>query len=81
MNLMEDRPIEILLRAVYDAEFPKPKDFIIVIEHRGAPEDKKEIDGSRVTKVQKDGFYYMNKFGEETFIPAHRMLEIKRKQI
>ena len=73
------RPIEILQRAEHDPEFKKWKDFIIVILHRGAPDDRKEIDGERIKKTQKDGFWYINRFNEETFIPAHRILKIIEK--
>jgi uncharacterized protein (UPF0248 family) len=76
---VENIPIETLLRAEHDPEFKKLKDFIIVIKHRGAPEDKKEIDGEMVTHVQKDGFWYVNRFEEKTFIPAHRILELREK--
>jgi uncharacterized protein (UPF0248 family) len=47
----------------------------IVIRHRGAPEDRKEIPGSRITQVKKSYFYY--KDGDrENFIPLHRVLLI-----
>jgi len=71
--------IDTLLRAVYDEKFAKLKDFIVVILHRGAKDDRKEIDGERITKVQKDGFYYLNRHDETIFIPAHRILELKQK--
>ncbi len=73
------RPIEILQRAVWDPNFKKLKNFIIVIKHRGAPGDKREILGERINKIQKDGFWYVNEFDEEIFIPAHRIIEIKEK--
>jgi uncharacterized protein (UPF0248 family) len=76
---MDTRAIEMLLRAVYDEKFAKLKDFIVVIRHRGAENDRKEIDGERITKVQKAKFFYLNKHGIEISIPAHRILELKRK--
>lgn len=76
---MEANAIEVLLRAVYDAGFAKLKDFIVVILHRGAENDRKEIDGERITKVQKDKFFYLNRHGIEISIPAHRILELRRK--
>ncbi|MDD5181993.1 MAG: RNA repair domain-containing protein [Candidatus Nanoarchaeia archaeon] len=76
---MDTWAIDTLLRAVYDENFAKLKDFIVVIRHRGAENDRKEIDGERITKVQKDGFFYLNRHEEKIFIPAHRILELKRK--
>lgn len=76
---MEEHAIDILLRAVYDAKFTKLKDMIVVILHRGAVNDRKEIDGERITKVQKDGFFYLNRYDETIFIPAHRIRELKQK--
>ena len=76
---MEEKAIDILLRAVYDENFAKLKDFIVVILHRGAKDDRKEIDGEWITKVQKGGFFYLNLHENKIFIPAHRILELKRK--
>lgn len=47
----------------------------IVIRHRGAESDEKTVSGSDVTEVKKSYFLYRN--GKETFIPMHRILEIK----
>ena len=70
---MEKSPIDVLLRARYDKEYSSLRDFIVVILHRGAKNDEKRIDGARIISVQKDGFWYLNKFNEEIFIPAHRI--------
>ena len=64
--------IETLLRAKHDPKFKKLSEFIVVIKHRGAPDDKKEINGSDITEVKKNGFYV-----EDTFIPSHRIIELK----
>ena len=48
----------------------------ILILHRGAPENKKTIEGRRVTEVKRSYFLY-EEGGKETFIPNHRVLEIK----
>jgi uncharacterized protein (UPF0248 family) len=69
-----------LIRAAHDPEFKRLSDFIVVILHRGAPGDRREIDGVRIKTVQKDGFWYINEFNEEVFIPGHRILELKEKQ-
>jgi uncharacterized protein (UPF0248 family) len=73
------RPIEILIRAEHDSSFKKLSDFIVVILHRGAPNDEREIDGERIKTVQKDGFWYTNEHNEEIFIPSHRIIKLKEK--
>jgi uncharacterized protein (UPF0248 family) len=49
---------------------------IIVFIHRGAENDRKTIYGSMLTDIKKSHFYYMDK-GRETYIPNHRVLEIR----
>jgi|YelNatPaOPRAMG01_1025707.scaffolds.fasta_scaffold147824_2 uncharacterized protein (UPF0248 family) len=50
----------------------------VVILHRGAENNKKAISGSSITEIKKSHFYYKN--GKiETFIPMHRVLEIRLK--
>ena len=51
----------------------------IVILHRGAPGERKVVAGGNVTQVKKRNFQYLNERGEETFIPYHRVLEIRIK--
>ena len=54
------------------------EDCEIVILHRGAPDDKKVIPGKSVTEVKKSYFYYRDSKSErETYIPLHRVLEIR----
>ncbi len=48
----------------------------IVILHRGAPQEMKVIAGSKVTQVKKSHFYY-KEGNRESFIPLHRILEIR----
>lgn len=55
----------------------KLRDCEIIILHRGAPEDKKIIQGEKVTEVKKSYFLYKNE--REVFIPLHRVLEIRLK--
>lgn len=76
---MEKHPIQTLLRARYDPKYLKLSDLIVIIRHRGAPNDRKEIDGERIVSVKKDGFWYENEFGKKIFIPAHRIIEIRFK--
>lgn len=47
----------------------------ITILHRGAPGDRKTIQGKNVTEVKRSYFLYKNR--EETTIPLHRVLGIK----
>lgn len=50
----------------------------IVILHRGAPEDRKIIPGKNVTEIKKSYFHYKEDgSGRETYIPLHRILEIR----
>lgn len=49
----------------------------IIIRHRGAPNDRKVVSGAAIKEVKKSYFTYSN--GRETFIPNHRILEIRRK--
>ena len=48
----------------------------IIILHRGAPGDRKVVEGSSVVEVKKSYFTYQ-KNGRESTIPLHRVLEIK----
>jgi len=48
----------------------------IIILHRGAPEDRKTIQGSQVTDLDRHYFYYTEK-GRETTIPLHRIRELR----
>ncbi|MEM2954921.1 MAG: RNA repair domain-containing protein [Candidatus Nanoarchaeia archaeon] len=48
----------------------------IIIIHRGAEKNQKIIYGSEITEIKRSHFYY--KDGEkETYIPNHRVLEIR----
>jgi uncharacterized protein (UPF0248 family) len=51
----------------------------IVITHRGAPGDLKTIPGDSVTEVKKSYLMFTNERGEDTFIPLHRVMEIRRE--
>ena len=55
----------------------KLKDCEITILHRGAEGDRKVIKGGKVSLLKKHHFCYRN--GEETFIPLHRVLEVRMK--
>jgi uncharacterized protein (UPF0248 family) len=51
----------------------------VVILHRGAPQDRKTIPGSRIVSVRKSCFVYKDGGGRETTIPLHRVLEVRLK--
>lgn len=49
----------------------------VVILHRGAPGDRKNIMGDQITEIKRDHFCYLDfDNSEETYIPMHRVLEI-----
>lgn len=77
---MEKKPIHKLIRLFYDG---KLSDFVVLIRHRIEGEEKmKEINGSSIICVRRNGFYYREnkvKKGEELiFIPSHRIVEVRR---
>jgi uncharacterized protein (UPF0248 family) len=71
-------PIEILLRAKYDRAYYSLSSLSVVIVHRGAPNDEKTIDGSKITDVGKTYFEYKSGKGI-THIPAHRIKRVIKK--
>ena len=48
----------------------------IVFVHRGGKDDRKTISGENITSVKRSHFYYKDN-DHETFIPNHRVLEIR----
>jgi uncharacterized protein (UPF0248 family) len=48
----------------------------VVILHRGAPGDRKVINGGDITELKKSCFTYSSS-GRECTIPLHRVLEIR----
>lgn len=49
----------------------------VTILHRGAPGNKKTIQGKSITEVKRSYFLY-EKNNSETFIPYRRVLEVKK---
>lgn len=47
----------------------------VIILHRGAPENRKTIEGRKITQIKKSHFYYKENY-DEKFIPLHRVMEI-----
>jgi uncharacterized protein (UPF0248 family) len=48
----------------------------VIILHRGAPGNKKVIDGAQITGLKRDHFC-CGQGGRESLIPLHRVLEIR----
>lgn len=48
----------------------------VLFVHRGAPGDRKAISGRQITEIKRSYLHYKDGRGE-TFIPLHRVVEIK----
>ncbi|NIO19456.1 MAG: DUF504 domain-containing protein [Candidatus Aenigmarchaeota archaeon] len=48
----------------------------VVILSRGSPNDRKTISGRKIISIKRSHFYYKDN-DRETFIPNHRVLEIR----
>jgi uncharacterized protein (UPF0248 family) len=48
----------------------------VTILHRGAPDDRKTVEGTDIVEVKKSYFTYKSR-GKECAIPLHRVLEIR----
>ncbi|MFQ5887449.1 MAG: DUF504 domain-containing protein [Candidatus Hydrothermarchaeales archaeon] len=46
--------------------------------HRGAPGDRITIDGEGITRLERS-FFIIERGGEETWIPYHRIVEVKKR--
>ena len=66
---------EILNKIFWDKRL-KIEDYTITYIHRGGKNNKKTIPCKLVKKVGKSWFIY-GKNQDETFIPYHRVLEVK----
>ncbi len=66
---------EILNKIFWDKRL-NIENHVITFIHRGAKEDKKTIPCKLIVKTGKSWFLYKN-MEDETFIPYHRILEIK----
>lgn len=52
-------------------------DYELTFIHRGAPMDVKVVPCSLIAEVEPSGFTYRSEEEGETFIPFHRILEIR----
>jgi uncharacterized protein (UPF0248 family) len=72
-------PLKNILNRLRWDENEKPEDYIITYRHRGAPEDVKRIRASSIKNLGKSYFTIQEAdASEETVIPFHRILEIRR---
>ena len=53
-----------------------PKYYEVTFVHRGAAGDRKTVPCGKITHLEPSGFVYQGEEGE-TFIPYHRIREIK----
>lgn len=53
------------------------EDAEITFVSRGSPGDKRKVSGRDITQIKR-GYFYFKDNGSETYIPNHRVLEIKR---
>jgi uncharacterized protein (UPF0248 family) len=52
---------------------------VLVYVSRGSPNNEETIDLSRIITIGRDGFTFINNDGRETYIPYHRVVEIRNK--
>lgn len=50
----------------------------IIFVSRGSPGDRRKISGKEITQLKRGYFYFKDK-DSETYIPNHRVLEIRLK--
>ncbi|WP_238375162.1 DUF504 domain-containing protein [Vulcanisaeta thermophila] len=53
--------------------------YVVVYISRGSPNNEEVLDLSRVVNIGRDGFTFIGSGGRETYIPYHRVVEIRRK--
>ncbi|BDR93523.1 DUF504 domain-containing protein [Vulcanisaeta souniana] len=53
--------------------------YIVVYVSRGSPNNEEVVELSRVIMISKDGFTYISNRGRETYIPYHRVIEIRHR--
>jgi uncharacterized protein (UPF0248 family) len=63
---------------MYDKKYFKLNEIEVVIRHRSEEGDFKVIDGEKITRVEKSGFYYEEN-EKEIFIPGHRIRIVRKK--
>ena len=53
------------------------KNYELTFVHRGVPGDLRRIHCKMIAHLEPSGFIYQNEEKEETFIPYHRIREIR----
>lgn len=53
--------------------------YVLIYISRGAPGNEEVLDLSRIVSISRDGFMFVSKDGKETYIPYHRVIEIRDK--
>ncbi|WP_054857094.1 DUF504 domain-containing protein [Vulcanisaeta sp. JCM 16159] len=53
--------------------------YVVIFVSRGSPNNEEIIDLSRIISISRDGFTYISNSGRETYIPYHRVVEIRHK--
>lgn len=72
---------EIFNKILWDPREKKNiEDYEITFIHRGAYQNRKTISMTMIKEVKSSAFIYLSEMGEETYIPFHRILEIKNKK-
>mgnify|MGYP000144322031 CR=1 FL=1 len=57
----------------------KPEEYTITYVSRGSPGDRASVNCSEIIKVYHRGFEFKSKNGRVTYIPFHRIVEIRRR--
>jgi uncharacterized protein (UPF0248 family) len=53
------------------------EDYLITYVHRGAPDDRKQVNASEILKLGNSYFTLQSESGEDVTIPFHRILEVR----
>ena len=71
---------EVFNKILWDPrEREKIEEYEVTFIHRGALQDRKTIPVTMIKEVKSSMFIYINENGEETYIPFHRILEIRNR--
>lgn len=65
----------LLLRLLHDPSYDFEEVEVVYLD-RGAPEDRSTVKGGEIRAIEK-GHFIVCVRGKETFIPLHRLLEIR----
>jgi len=72
---------EIFNKILWDPREKERKgDYEVTFIHRGAYKDQEIIPLTMIKEVKSSMFIYTNEYGEETYIPFHRIIEIRNRK-